>query len=87
MSWVRGASTQHCNGTGGRISGLGLRRGSGGGARSVIAQRAAEVISAYVASAGRVARAPPPSWALKGAAPEPVRGPRPGRSESSKYPR
>lgn len=73
----------------GRAEGFqgGLRRGGGGGARSVIAPRAAEVISAYVASAGRVARAPPPAWALKGATPEPVGGPRPGQSETSKYPR
>lgn len=85
MSWVPGARTRHRDGTGGRISGRGLRRGGGGGARSVIAPRAAEVISAYVASAGRVAGAPPPAWALEGAAPEPFGGQRPGLSESSKY--
>ena len=51
----------------------------------MIAPRAAEVISAYVASAGRVAAAPPPAWALEGAAPEAFGGQRPGLSERSKY--
>lgn len=47
----------------------------------MIAPRAAEVISAYSASAGRVDGAPPPAWASEGTASEPVRGPRRGHSE------
>ena len=45
---------------------------AGGGARFVIAPRAAEVISAYTASAGRVDGAPPPAWARERTASEPV---------------
>lgn len=47
-----------------------------GAVRSLIAPRAREVISAYVASARPVARAPPSAWACEPAAPGPAQGPR-----------
>lgn len=47
-----------------------------GAVRSVIAPRAREVISAYVASARPVARAPPLAWACGPGAPGPAQGPR-----------
>lgn len=47
----------------------------------MIAPRAREVISAYIASAGREAGAPPLSGARGAAAPDPAEGPGPKASE------
>lgn len=49
----------------------------------MIAPPAPEVISAYVASAGGVVRAPPPARARGAAAPSLARVPVPGRSQTA----
>lgn len=65
MRWAEGSQGEGCE-------------GGAGGARFVIAPRAREVISAYVASAGRVSEAPPLARARGPATAEPAPGLLPG---------